>query len=217
MALDGTLATLSLPNLIQLHCTQSKPAYVRLVRHGHEGILAFDHGELTYASIGALTGEEAVLELLSWEDGEFHATDAVEALPTPNVTTPWSMLLLDGLQKIDEARAQRSAALEAILKANQLKAFRSALVVTETGVVRADCSEGDAERDAALIALIAQRAQAFGEALQLGTLEQCIASRSTGKVWIERIGADFLGVFLGERAAVEPLAGMAQQLKAAKG
>ena len=71
MSLIGTLKDLSLFNLVQLHCCERQQAQVSLVRADCEGRLIFAGGELVFASVGSLAGEEAVHELLTWEDGDF--------------------------------------------------------------------------------------------------------------------------------------------------
>lgn len=208
MALTGTLSTLSLPNLIQLHCSTPQNAVVRLMRHGRVGTLAFSNAELVHASVGTLTGEDAVYELLSWEDGEFHVDDSVTDVPAQNVNTPWSMLLLDMLHRIDEERAERDSGANHVLAESKEKGqIRGAVLIADTGRIRASATQGDAERDAALVVLISNRMQALGEAIHAGAFERIILSRPNEKVWIERIDDAFLGCWLGS--------GYPDQLKAA--
>src|SRR5574337_384817 len=130
MPLSGTLKDLSLANLVQLQCNEQHPARVRLVRRGREGTLFFANGELIHASVDNLTGEDAVYELLGWDDGEFHVIDDAAALPR-NVNMAWNALLLEGLRRLDEARAERHAALEATLQGMKgREGLRAALMVT---------------------------------------------------------------------------------------
>ncbi len=104
MGLEGTLQTLHLPNLIQLHCNQQHTAMVRLVRNEREAWLAFDQGDLVYANTGALTDEEAVYDLLGWEEREFRVGQ-IETIHPANITAPWSVLLVDRLQRAARASA----------------------------------------------------------------------------------------------------------------
>lgn len=214
MALDGTLKTLSLPNLIQLHCTQQQRARIRLVQNQREGLLTIANGELIYASVGARTGDEAVYELLAWEDGEFHVSDEVEGLPPRNVQTPWGMLLLDALHRIDEERAERNGAMQALLQESKARQqVRAAIVVGPTGKVRADATDGHAEEDAALTAFIVGRAQSLSRVLNLGTFEQLASTRPSGKVCLERIDDAYLGAWLSERTPLEPFRALLHKLK----
>lgn len=214
MALDGTLDTLSLPNLIQLHCTQQQNALVRLVRPGCEGVLAFSNGELIHASVGNLTGEDAVYELLAWEDGEFHVSDVSVAFPPANVQTPWSMLVLDALRQIDEQRAAREAAGEAFLKEGKARQeFRRAVIVNASGQVRAEATDGAPEQAAALVALLASRVEALGKTLNLGAFDQLTCARTGEKVYIAKLEDAYIGCWLGERSPLEPLKATVQKLK----
>ena len=109
MPLNGTLKDLSLPNLIQLQCSEQHPARVRLMRNGREGVLLFSDGDLVYAQVGVLRGNAAVYDLLAWEDGEFQVTNGVTTLPQRNIITPWSTLLVEGMRQLDEARVAQNA------------------------------------------------------------------------------------------------------------
>jgi hypothetical protein len=108
MPLDGTLKGLSLPNLVQLQCTEQKRALVNLKRRAAEGLLVFVDGELIYASVGSLTGENAVYALIIWDDAAFHVSNDVAVLPERNVNTPWQTLVLEGLRRADEINIERA-------------------------------------------------------------------------------------------------------------
>jgi hypothetical protein len=75
-SLIGTLNDLSLFNLVQLHCCERQRAQVSLTHGEHAGKLIFTDGELVFAG-GGLTGEDAVHELLTWEDGDFRVDYAL--------------------------------------------------------------------------------------------------------------------------------------------
>lgn len=213
MSLDGTLQLLSLPNLIQLHCNQQQTVLVRLVHPPHEGLLAFAKGELIYASLGTLTGEEALYEVLGWDEGEFHVSE-VDAVPAPNITTPWGVLLLDGLQKVDEARAARQSALQALLvDSRERHELRDAVIVSETGIVHADIAQGRSEQSTALVTFVAGRAQLLGTALSAGPFNQLVYTQAEEKGIIERTGSAILGCWLEPSANLEPIRRLAQKIK----
>ncbi len=216
MSLDGTLQLLSLPNLIQLYCNQQQTVLVRLVHPPREGLLAFAKGELIYASLGTLTGEEALYELLGWDQGEFHVS-AVDAAPAPNITTPWSVLLLDGLRQVDEARAARQSALQALLADSKEKGeLVDAVVVNETGQVQADIANGRSEQGTALVTFVAERALLLGAALRAGAFHQLVYTQAEGKGILERTGTAVLGCWLEPSANVEPIRRLVQKIKDAQ-
>jgi predicted regulator of Ras-like GTPase activity (Roadblock/LC7/MglB family) len=213
MSLDGTLQLLSLPNLIQLHCNQQQTVLVRLVRPPRDGLLAFAKGELVYASLGALTGEEALYELLSWDEGEFHVSE-VDSVPEANLRTPWSVLLLEGLRQVDEARAARQSALQDLLAQSKERGeLRDAVIVSGTGLVRADTDRGRSEQISALVTFVAGRAQLLGNALGAGEFQQLGYAQAEEKGIIERTGSSILGCWLKPSASSEPIKHLAQKIR----
>jgi hypothetical protein len=106
MPLIGTLNDISLPNLIQLQSTEQNRTQVILSRNGHQGKLLFDDGELVFAKAGDKLGDDAVFELLKWDDGTFRV-DTEDGSIERNVHMPTNALLLEGLRRLDESRAPR--------------------------------------------------------------------------------------------------------------
>jgi hypothetical protein len=177
-------------------------------------MMAFASGELVHASLGSLAGEDAVYELLTWEDGEFHVDDSVTNVPAQNINTPWSMLLLDMLHRIDEVRAERDSAAQQVLEESKARGqVRSAIIVTDAGKLRASASDEDPEREVALIALVSTRMQALGEALRLGGFERLVSTRQADKVVVEKVGDTYLGCWLGERGTSDPVKAALENLK----
>jgi predicted regulator of Ras-like GTPase activity (Roadblock/LC7/MglB family) len=107
MPLEGTLKDMSLPNLVQLQCSENKRARITLTRRNVQGALVVDAGELVHAMAGPLTGENAVYELLAWDEGNFQVNDSLAEVPTRNVNTPWQSLVLEGLRRSDEVKSER--------------------------------------------------------------------------------------------------------------
>lgn len=223
MPLDGTLKDLSLPSLIQLQCAEQRRVHVRLTRSGRTGELVFAGGELIHASVEALlgvagsatlTGDAAVYELLTWEEGEFHVSDGLSALPARTVVTPSNALLLEGLHQLDERRAERNATLEQALKNMKAQhALRRAIVVDESGHVHADATDGTASQDAALIAFVTGRIQAIGATLNLGAFRQFLCTLPSEKTLIAKIDAAYLAAWLDVRSLPEPLKALLRSLK----
>ena len=213
MPLNGTLQTLSLPNLIQLQCNQPQASRVHLVRGGREGTLCFENGELVFASAGPLRGEDAVSEMLAWEDGDFTVSDVVEA-PERNVNAPWSMLVLEALHRIDETRAGEAARPErSLAQAKSRGDFSSAVIANEAGAIVAAATDESAEPEAALAAFIAGHGQAIGDIMSLGAFERIVATRAGERICVERIGERCLACRLDERASLEPIRELANKIR----
>ncbi|MBN2394397.1 MAG: DUF4388 domain-containing protein [Anaerolineae bacterium] len=101
MALKGSLADLTVADLIQLHC-QSGASAVLTAQRGRDNVAVyFDGGEVVHATSGTTQGEEVVYALLAWETGTFEVEQSREA-PTRTINIPWSALIMEGLRRFDE-------------------------------------------------------------------------------------------------------------------
>lgn len=103
MAIKGQLHEMSLPALAQVACQGGGPARLSLRRGDQEAVLYFDQGTIIHATSGAQVGEEVVYHVLTWETGEF-SLESGGVAPPRTIHTPWSVLLMDGLHRRDEAR-----------------------------------------------------------------------------------------------------------------
>jgi predicted regulator of Ras-like GTPase activity (Roadblock/LC7/MglB family) len=212
MSLIGTLKDLSLFNLVQLHCCERQQAQVSLAHGGCDGRLVFADGELVFAAVGGLVGGEAVHELLTWEDGDFR----VDYEPAPvvrNVRTPWSELLLEGVRRLDEARAARDARLEATLRSMKgTHGLRATVATNTTGQVRAAATAGPAMAEAALVAFLAGRLETIGGLLHCGACREVSVSGPDETIWIARRDGAYLACWLDGRAALHPVKRLLQPL-----
>ena len=212
MSLIGTLKDLSLFNLVQLHCCERQQAQVSLMRGDCEGRLIFAGGELVFADVGGLTGDEAVHELLTWEDGDFR----VNYDPAPvarNVQTPWSVLLLEGVRRLDEARAERDARLEATMRSMKgTNGLRATVLTNTTGQVRAAATAAPATAEAALVAFLAGRLEIIEGLLHCGACREVSVSGPSETMWIARRDGAYLACWLDGRAALHPVKRLLQPL-----
>jgi len=112
MALKGDLGDLDVADLIQLNCQSGTRA--RLIVQSNDDTIEvyFDGGQVVHAQSlgaqdasgeGALEGEEAVYEVLTWEKGIFEVEQGMTP-PITTVTMPWSALLMEGMRRLDERR-----------------------------------------------------------------------------------------------------------------
>jgi predicted regulator of Ras-like GTPase activity (Roadblock/LC7/MglB family) len=100
----GRLSTMGLPSIVQVNCEERNEARLRLQHQGQEGTIFFADGRAVHAGLGSQVGEEAVYELLSWEDGTFELEMGVSP-PERTIEVGWSSLLLEGMRRIDESTA----------------------------------------------------------------------------------------------------------------
>jgi predicted regulator of Ras-like GTPase activity (Roadblock/LC7/MglB family) len=101
MAIEGRLSEMDLPTLVQYACNEGQRAKL-ILRHDEDlAELYFDGGNLVHATCEDQKGEEVFYRVLRWEEGQFTLESSVEP-PARTIDVPWSMLLVDGLQRYDE-------------------------------------------------------------------------------------------------------------------
>ena len=82
---EGDLADLTLPSLLQAMSRECSTAMLRLQRGTSHGAMYFAEGVLVHAVSGHVTGDEAACELLGWPDGRFRL--ARDGEPQPRTIT----------------------------------------------------------------------------------------------------------------------------------
>ena len=115
MAVRGELRDMDLSSIISINCNEMNQARLLIRHQGREASIFFQEGNIVHMSLGSQEGEEVIDELLRWEEGAFELEQGIPA-PRRTVTTGWSELLLEGMQRLDEG-----AALEANLDKMEVK------------------------------------------------------------------------------------------------
>ncbi len=100
----GNLNTISMPSLVQAICLEEHKAALFLERGEMEGVIYFDLGEIAHATLGSIVGDDAVIELVGWEEGSFHVSE-YDLLPRRTITASWNYLLMEGMRRYDEKQA----------------------------------------------------------------------------------------------------------------
>jgi predicted regulator of Ras-like GTPase activity (Roadblock/LC7/MglB family) len=188
MALIGKLDEVDIVNVIEL-ARQSGNAGRLTVSDGSEEIRLFlAGGNVVHAVHGAESGEEVVHEVLTWSEGQFEFEVGIEA-PKHTISTPWSGLMLAGMQRLDEATAgweglddfqdkevHEMAKMNEILEemASQIPGFVAGDVVGMDGLAIVSYAQDpsfDAEAAAAQFALVMKLVQRTAGQLEAGELE----------------------------------------------
>lgn len=109
MPVQGSLSEMGLPTLVQLTCQEGNRARLSIQQEDVQATLYFAGGNVVHASLHPgegrddIEGEEVVYRILGWEEGSFSLERGVDP-PAQTIHTPWSALLMDGLQRRDEER-----------------------------------------------------------------------------------------------------------------
>jgi hypothetical protein len=101
MPLSGELTDLSLAELIEFFCNQRKTGCIEIVCEDGEGNFYLQSGSLVHASIGSITGIEAVHYALTLSKASFTFKPSLEA-PQQTINQPWTSVVLEGLRLMDE-------------------------------------------------------------------------------------------------------------------
>ena len=239
-AVRGNLRTMSLASIFQINCTELNQARLRLRHDGKEGNIYFADGDVVHADLGSKVGEEAVYELLSWEDGEFELEMDIPASER-TITTGWSGLLLEGMRRLDEQSAgldvldeleETGAASDTMYEKGvtgdmieelasalkQLDNVTGVVITARDGIVLADdLGTGDPQTQGAVAVFVGNAASMVGEALTLGSFEWGAVSVGQGTMLVIEQPDYHVGLLLSERASPAMVAANAESVIAANG
>jgi hypothetical protein len=103
MALHGSLADISLPDVIQLVSVSGKTGVFTLSSEGVDGKIFLREGQIIDAAAGKLSGELAVYEMATWRKGQFIFTANIES-ERVTVTKSNTNLMMEAARRLDEFR-----------------------------------------------------------------------------------------------------------------
>jgi hypothetical protein len=72
-------------------------------------------GKVYHATVGAIEGEEAFLEILRWERGRFETLPLRESQPT-TITKPLEHLIIEAMRQSDEKNPRRASDYRAVIQ-----------------------------------------------------------------------------------------------------
>jgi len=215
MAVKGKLRDISLASLISVNCNEMNQARLTVWHEDKEGVLFFADGNITHMTLGDQEGDSVLHEMLSWEDGEFELAPGV-ASPKRTVSTPWSTLLLEGMQHVDESAPELARMLAEPVpddpssssnrQAQRLRTIdgvSGAVIVARDGnVIEADMAD-DPDKEGAVAVFVGSAASQIGESLALGPFERGVVETlgSGARLLIIERPDYYAGVLLAERAS----------------
>jgi hypothetical protein len=98
---SGSLAEMSLPDLVQILAHGRKSGQLKLAMGPHRGEIHFVEGEIYNAMFDQVRGEEAFFQMLKHREGNFSLNPSFRAdARLINMTA--EMLLLEGMRRFDE-------------------------------------------------------------------------------------------------------------------
>jgi CheY-like chemotaxis protein/predicted regulator of Ras-like GTPase activity (Roadblock/LC7/MglB family) len=216
----GNLRSMSLASIFQINCTERNRARLQIRHDEQEGSVYFADGDIVHAELGSQIAEEAVYEMLSWEDGDFEIEMDVPA-PERTVTAGWSGLLLEGMRLLDEQTAgleteeaetaarvadEKGASGDMIQElAGTLKRIENVVGVVITardGIVLADeLADANPQKEGAIAVFVGNAASVIGEALALGDFNWATVDAGEETMLVIEQPDYHVGLLLGERAS----------------
>ncbi|MEA1995523.1 MAG: DUF4388 domain-containing protein [Campylobacterota bacterium] len=103
---QGHIEGVQLEDLLQMLCQSYSSAELKISNGLKDCIVQLIDGEVSYASCGEKSGEEALLGVLTWEGGEVDITSSFVS-KDKNVHSGWMELLLESAHAIDKRRAEK--------------------------------------------------------------------------------------------------------------
>ncbi len=102
---EGSLADLSVAEVVQVLAHGLRTAVVTIEGPRGSGEIALERGRVVDARAGALRGEDAVYELVTWEEGRFRIAPGLPPdRPRTVENADTEGLLMEGFRRLDEAR-----------------------------------------------------------------------------------------------------------------
>jgi CheY-like chemotaxis protein len=105
----GTLAQMSVVDLLQTLDIGRKSCRLTISREGQQSEMDFESGQLLHATCGELSGEAAVYAVVAWAEGTFQI-DFEQSECTRTITHSTQSVLLEALRRFDEAERDSAAA-----------------------------------------------------------------------------------------------------------
>jgi hypothetical protein len=107
-SLVGNLNQFSAAEILQMSCMSQRSGRFTFKSSRGNSEIYLHHGMVRHAIYSSLEGEGAVAEIFRWRQGRFYFEEGIIS-QVQTVNRPWTHLLLDNLQKLDETVQLTSA------------------------------------------------------------------------------------------------------------
>jgi hypothetical protein len=100
MSLIGDLGEVKIGDVLRVLADGRKTGLLRVGAASHEAVMHFQKGVLVHAASARLQGDDAVIDVFGWKEGQL-AFLPEEKAAIPNVSRPVDVLILEGLRTGD--------------------------------------------------------------------------------------------------------------------
>jgi predicted regulator of Ras-like GTPase activity (Roadblock/LC7/MglB family) len=215
MAIQGSLKDMNLASLIFYACNEMQQSRLWIASGEREAVVFFDGGKIVHATLDEREGEEVIYEALAWEDGDFELQADILS-PKHTVHTDWSVLVLEGMRRLDEQGSpemsfaeveqpteERMSETQLVARLRGMGGVAGAVIVARDGIVLASDMEGNAERQGAVAVFVGNAASQIGDTLALGSFERAVVEMGAARdrVVVVQQPDYYVGLLLEERAS----------------
>jgi len=102
-SLVGNLNQFSAAEILQMSCLSQRSGRFTFKSGRGNSEIYLHHGMVRHAVYGSVEGEPAVAEIFRWRQGRFFFEEGIIS-QVQTVNRPWTHLLIDNLQKLDETQ-----------------------------------------------------------------------------------------------------------------
>jgi hypothetical protein len=100
MSLIGSLSDVAFGDVLRLFAASGKTGLITATAGGQQTLIRLQQGTVVHATAGRLQGDDAVLDLFGWKDGQLAFVPEEKAIE-PNVTLGVDVLILEGMRTGD--------------------------------------------------------------------------------------------------------------------
>src|SRR5262249_19448001 len=100
--IEGSLAQLSLPDLLQILGMNRRSGRLELTRETARGELHLSEGRILHARVGLVEGEKGLFRLLTWTEGTFSFKPGQPSTGRSRAGFGMDEILLEGMRQADE-------------------------------------------------------------------------------------------------------------------
>ncbi len=106
MSLIGTLHEIKIADVLRLFSTGKKSGLLTVSDGAHQAVVRFNKGMIVHAMAGKLSGEDALIDLFGWKEGQLTFVPEERSV-TPNIVRDVDALILEGLKVGDRLHRMR--------------------------------------------------------------------------------------------------------------
>lgn len=216
MSLQGSLKEMSLANLIQVNCQEMRSARLTLTSKNQKGEVFLSDGQVVHAALGSRTGEQAVYEMLAWDEGSFMLELDIPP-PAKSITVDWHDLLLKGMMQVPERQntdkpAEGAVDQDTLTKLDAIEGVRGAVISASDGVVlAASVPDSEGETEAAVAVFVGTAANQLGQELHLDAFDHGVVSLESKRILVLQQPDRYVGLLLGENVSAAVVTRAANQ------